>query len=103
MRAADIDNVRREGSRVRTSLVEVRFRASATATPRVAVIVPKYSHSAVERNLVKRRLREIIRLHVLPQLAALELTVRAAPKAYAASFDALRDDAAQWAARLPAA
>lgn len=56
----------------------------------MGVIVPRYSHSAVERNLVKRRLRELIRTELLPSMAALDVVVRAAPSAYGADYDTLR-------------
>lgn len=55
--------------------------------------MPRYSHSAVERNLVKRRLRELVRTEMLPamaSMASLDVVVRAAPSAYKADFDALR-------------
>lgn len=53
--------------------------------------MPRYSHSAVERNLVKRRLRELIRTELLPSMEALDVVVRAAPSAYKADFDTLRE------------
>ena len=52
--------------------------------------MPRYSYSAVERNLVKRRLRELIRTELLPSMEALDVVVRAAPSAYKADFDTLR-------------
>ena len=55
--------------------------------------MPRYSHSAVERNLVKRRLRELIRTELLPSMAsmaALDLVVRAAPSAYGVDYETLR-------------
>jgi len=52
--------------------------------------VPRYSHSAVERNRVKRRLRELIRTELLPSMAELDVVVRATPSAYGADFDTLR-------------
>jgi ribonuclease P protein component len=60
------------------------------------VVVPKHRHEIVERNLVKRRLREIGRMEVLPRLDAaerrLDVMVRARPEAYDASFEALREE-----------
>jgi ribonuclease P protein component len=53
--------------------------------------VPKYSHSAVDRNRVKRRLREIVRLHVLPTLPNVDVVVRALPSAYEADGSSLRE------------
>ncbi len=56
------------------------------------MIVPKHKQTAVARNRVKRRLRELLRLELLPDLPALDVVVRAFPQAYDASFDALRRD-----------
>ena len=56
----------------------------------MGVIVPRYSHSAVERNLVKRRLRNLARTEVLPKIPALDVVIRAAPAAYGARYDELR-------------
>ena len=61
--------------------------------------MPKHKHEIVERNLVKRRLREIGRAEILPRLdgagRALDLMVRARPEAYDASFQALREELAE--------
>lgn len=46
----------------------------------------------MERNRLKRRLREIIRLHVLPTLPPFDLVVRTRREAYAASFLALTSE-----------
>ena len=58
--------------------------------------MPKHKHKIVRRNQVKRRLREIGRMEILPRLAgtglALDLMVRARPEAYDASFEALREE-----------
>lgn len=89
-REGDLEAVRIQGKRIRTAQLEVRYLASPLRRPRVGVIVPRYSHSAVERNLVKRRLRELIRTEVLPSMAELDVVVRAAPSAYKADFETLR-------------
>jgi len=57
--------------------------------------VPRYKHTAVARNRLKRRLRELARLRLLPALADLppaDVVVRVWPSAYAADFDALAAD-----------
>jgi ribonuclease P protein component len=43
----------------------------------------------VDRNQLKRRVREIVRVEVLPNLPAVDLVLRARPTAYALPFDAL--------------
>ena len=60
------------------------------------MIVPKHRHSIVERNRVKRRLREIGRTRVLPRLRerglALDVLVRARREAYGVGFRRLSDE-----------
>lgn len=94
-RSADLTLVRREGKRVRTTLLEVRYLASLLRRHRIGVVVPRFKHSAVDRNRLKRRLRELTRLHWPNQLAAsppLDVLLRAAPAAYAADFTRLADE-----------
>ena len=43
----------------------------------------------MERNRLKRRLRELARTRLLPVLPPTDLVIRPRPEAYAASFDAL--------------
>ena len=108
-RTADLLLVRREGKRVRTALLEVRYLASLLHHHRVGIIVPRYKQTAVARNRLKRRLRELAR-HTWPaQLAQLaersagthlDLVLRAAPGAYAADFAQLANDVERLGARL---
>jgi len=53
------------------------------------VIVSKHGHSIVERNLLRRRLRELVRVRLLPVVGVLDIVIRAFPSAYAASFQEL--------------
>ena len=59
---------------------------------RIGLIVPRFKHSAVARNKIKRRLRELIRLQMLPDSMATDVVLRIRPEAYGASFDALAAD-----------
>ncbi len=105
-RTADLELVRREGKRVRTALLEVRVLASLLHAPRLGVIVPKYRHTAVARNRLKRRLRELARREWTAPLAAgapRDVVLRAAPAAYAASAAALATEMRQLGDRLAAA
>lgn len=51
--------------------------------------MPRHGHSAVDRNRLKRRLREITRIHVLPALPPIDLIIRARPGAYDLPFEDL--------------
>lgn len=92
-RAADLRALMTQGKRQRTDHLDLFTRPSPVGSSRLAVIVPKLRETAVRRNLLRRRLREIGRRSVLPRLTApLDITVRARSAAYAASFTALRTE-----------
>jgi ribonuclease P protein component len=82
--------VLREGKRIRTEHLELRVIASFLHHPRVGFVVPKHGRSIVERNRLKRRLREIIRLNILKRTPSVDIVVRARPEAYFASFTSLK-------------
>jgi ribonuclease P protein component len=85
---------------VRTAVIDVRASASLRASARVGVVVPKYKHNGVERNLLKRRLRELIRLEWLPLLPPMDLVVRVTPPAYERDFATLRSEMQQLLPKL---
>lgn len=70
--------------------MDLRFVASLLDHPRVGFIVPKHGRSIVERNRLKRRLREIVRERFLQRLSPVDVIVRARPEAYSASFALLQ-------------
>jgi ribonuclease P protein component len=80
------------GSRRRTQHLDLVWRHNASGHPRIGLIVPRHQCTAVARNRVRRRLREILRRDVLRTLPAIDLVVRAKRSAYTASFAALRAD-----------
>src|ERR1700755_218350 len=67
-RSLDIQTVVREGKRIRTADLDVRVLASPLGISRIGIVVPRHQHSAVDRNQLKRRLRELTRLELLPLL-----------------------------------
>lgn len=62
--------------------------------------MPKYGHGSVDRNRLKRRLREVARTGLLPALPAVDVVVRALPHAYQADFETLRDQLLRTVSRL---
>ena len=62
--------------------------------------MPRHSHSAVDRNRVKRRIREIVRLDMLPVLPNVDMVVRALPSAYAAGVAELREQCIRACGRI---
>jgi ribonuclease P protein component len=80
---------------MQTERLEARASASLFLHPRVGIVVPKHRHKVVERNRVKRQLRELVRTTLLPNLGRVDLLIRAKPEAYASTFNELNADVAQ--------
>jgi ribonuclease P protein component len=82
-----------KGKRQRTASLDIFTAPSSVARSRLGVIVPRHGRRIVDRNLLKRRLREIGRRRVLPSLddrgAHWDVLVRARPSAYGVEFDVL--------------
>lgn len=77
-------------------MLDVFTEASPVAHSRLGLIVPKHGRRVVDRNVVKRRLREIGRRIALPRLdragVHVDLLVRARRGAYEADFATLEDE-----------
>jgi ribonuclease P protein component len=67
-----------------------------TGHPRMGLIVPKFQSSAVARNRLRRRLREIWRQDLQARQPAWDLVIRARREAYQASAAALRSQLLAW-------
>lgn len=76
--------------------MDVFFAPSPASFSRLGLIVPKHGRRIVDRNVLKRRLREIGRRRVLPQLvergAAVDILIRARVKAYDTDFEELASE-----------
>lgn len=75
--------------------LDVRILASPLSHPRVGLVVPNHKHTAVARNRLKRRLRELVRLQLLPAMRErqpVDLAIRARPTAYDAARESLAAD-----------
>ena len=81
------------GKRKRTKHLDVFFTASPASRSRLGLIVPKHGRHIVDRNRLKRRLREIGRRSVLPWLDEREVPsdvlIRTRRSAYEADFGEL--------------
>jgi ribonuclease P protein component len=62
--------------------------------------VPRFKQTAVARNRLKRRLRELSRVHLLPADLSADVVLRIRPEAYGATFDQLTQDIARAFAQL---
>ena len=72
---------------------------STTGHARIGLIVARHQSTAVARNRLRRRLREIWRREVRavpPALPAWDVIVRARREAYAATFEQLRTELRAW-------
>jgi len=67
-----------------------------TGQPRMGLVVPKFQSSAVARNRLRRRLREIWRREVQQRQPSWDLVIRARREAYSASFEALQSQVLSW-------
>ena len=68
------------------------MNASPLDHPRIGIVVPRHRRTAVERNRLKRRLRELVRQQLLGAMTTGDLVIRARREAYEASFAALAAD-----------
>ncbi len=93
-RGSEIRTILDRGKRKRTASLDVFFMPSPVARPRIGFVVPKHGHRIVDRNVVKRRLKEIGRLELLPMLRVegqtLDILIRARREAYQNDYDGLR-------------
>ena len=67
-----------------------------TGHPRMGLIVPKFQTSAVARNRLRRRLREIWRRDLQASQPPGDLLIRARREAYQATFEDLRSELCAW-------
>ena len=89
-----------EGRRLRTSHLDLAWRPNPMGHPRLAVVVPRFQFTAVARNRLRRRVKEILRRDALPSLPAVDVVVRPKRTAYAVSFATLRAELADLVSRV---
>jgi ribonuclease P protein component len=96
----------RDGKRLRTTNLDLRVVFATGAVSRIGFVVPKHGHSSVERNQLKRRLRELGRLRLLAAVRsdspglAIDLVMRPQPGAYRLEYVQLRSEVEALRARL---
>ena len=93
-RGSEIRAILGSGTRARTSHFDVYTRPAPVSWSRFGTIVPKHRRTIVERNRLKRRIREVGRTEVLPTLAEraqpLDVLVRARSGAYDLTYQQIR-------------
>lgn len=88
------------GDRLRGRSLELRWLPAARPVTRATCITPRFGHSAVERNRLRRRLKSLIMDVLLSGAGSRDYLVRASPSAYDLDFDGLREELTDLAARL---
>lgn len=99
-RTAELRRVQETGKRRRLTHLDVLWTDNQAGHPRVGLIVPKFQSTAVARNRLRRRLREVWRRELIQGLPAWDVVVRAHREAYGADFAALRSELLAWRASL---
>ena len=89
-RSRDITTVLRRGTRKRTPALDIYILSAPSCRSRVGWVVPKLGHRIVERNRLKRRLREIARRRVLSRFrrasCGADVLIRVRRRAYGATY-----------------
>ena len=102
-RGSEIRALFRRGTRSRMPHLDVFDSEAPASRSRVGLVVPRYGHTAVRRNQVKRRLREAIRTELLPRLdsegRSRDILVRARREAYDLSYARLSRELESWVRR----
>ena len=85
----------REGRRRTSGSLEAYLRTAPNAPgPRIGVVVPRHGQTIVQRNRLRRRLRELLRTEWLPAArdgdSGADLLVRTRRSAYERTFPELR-------------
>lgn len=101
---SDIRSLFRRGKRGRTRHLDVFVNDSPALRPRIGLVVPRHGRTIVERNRLKRHLREGARTTLLPRCldegVKLDVLLRARPEAYGAEFRQLWGEISELAERL---
>jgi len=92
--------VQHTGRRRRLDHLEVLWVDNQAGHPRMGLIVPKFQSTAVARNRLRRRLRELWRRELRGALPAVDVVIRARREAYGAGFAALRSQLLAWRAAI---
>lgn len=89
-----------ERRRRRLAHLDVMWADNLTGHPRLGLIVPKFQSTAVARNRLRRRLRELWRRELMGTVPGWDVVIYARREAYAAEYHALRSELLAWRARL---
>lgn len=84
------------GRRSRQSHLDIYWTPGLAGHGRLGLIVPRFRNSAVARNRLRRRLKELWRRELQGRLPAVDVVFRARPESYRASFGVFREELNSW-------
>lgn len=70
--------------------LELFWKPASERRSRAMCITPKHGHTSVERNRLRRRLKEAMRATLLTRPARTDYLVRALPRAYELDYGSLK-------------
>lgn len=84
------------GRRARRGHLDIYWAPGLAGHGRLGLIVPRFRHTAVARNRLRRRLKELWRRELQGRLPALDVVLRARPESYQAPYGVLKEELATW-------
>jgi ribonuclease P protein component len=93
---AAIRRVQRTGRRTRRDHLDILWATSEFPHPRLGVIVSRQGRTAVARNRLRRRLKELWRKELQHLVPACDVVIRSRPSGHTATLGELRADLAGW-------
>ena len=85
------------GRRSRRDHLDIYWARGDAELPRLGLVVSRLGQTAVARNRLRRRLRELWRRELQGMVPPLDVVIRTRKESYRASFAALRADLVGWA------
>lgn len=96
VRGSDIRRVMTAGRRARRKHLDIIWAPGLVGHGRLGLIVPRFRQTAVARNRLRRRLKELWRRELQGRLPVIDLVLRARPESYRAPFGVLREELSRW-------
>ncbi len=101
LKRADYVRVQTKGKKFGTKLLTIVSLPSSVDHTRIGITVSRKVGNAPVRNALKRRIREVYRLHKAHWPDGIEFVVIARPRAAGASYDEIRRAMLKWASSFP--
>lgn len=92
--------MQQRGRRQRLEHLDVLWTDNQAGHARMGLIAPKFQFTAVARNRLRRRLRELWRRELMETVPAMDVVIRVRREAYDAGFAALRVQLLAWQAAV---